>query len=230
MSTVDKSGELSGYQTREAMELRQLYPRFVAWLEVAGCLVQEPTSKYEVLRYRAVTYDGSKPPEGAKAKSHVVYRRADGSINWTGASRTHWAWFRAGGLMLAQPEIATPKKVKSWTVRTREKLIERDGTDCYFCGKTMIGHDHTGRATPDGKDDITIEHLLSRHSVRTGELTDADVNHIDYLVLAHAHCNRQIGHRPVSEKLTYREILHTAAGGVGWQFDADTTDQDPQAR
>jgi len=214
VSTVDTMSVMSAYQSREAMELRQLLPRFVEWLEAAGVLVQEPMTKYEVARFRAIPADAclgrswNAPDPDAKPKSHVVYRRKDGSLNWAGDSRTYWAWFRSGQKAPHQPEIKEAKKVKSWTTRTREKLIERDGTDCYFCGKTMIGHDHTARALPNAANDITIEHLLSQHNKDAHKQEGVDVNHIDYLVLAHAKCNRDIGHRPIAEKLTYREIMH----------------------
>ena len=205
------------------MLFRARFPEFARWLKAQGVMIQPTTSKWEVLRYRAFVElenggSGTDAPEGkssagsqnggsGKVCSAVIYRNADGRITFTGPSLTHWGMFLKGVALPTQPP-ETQKEVKkraSWTERTRAGLLERDGSDCYYCGKTMIGHDHTGRPTEDGKDDITIEHMLSQ---KVGRETGADVNHIDNLVLSHAKCNRDIGHQPVTEKLLYREIMH----------------------
>ena len=79
----------------------------------------------------------------------------DGAVNMTSESMLHWQMFRAGQHMVPQPEnLAPAKRSKSWTERTREKLLSRDGMDCFFCGKTME-LDHEGRPTETGKPDIT---------------------------------------------------------------------------
>jgi hypothetical protein len=196
----------SQYQERQAMEFRANYSRFVRWLIDSKCIVQEVMSKWEVLRYRA------SPSDGVKRRTHVVYRNADGRITFTGSSLTHWNWFITNQPMVKQPEETEPEKKarESWTARNRRLLIDRDGMDCFFCGKTME-LDHLGRPTEDGKPDITIEHMLSQ---KVGRETGADVNHIDNLCLAHAKCNRDIGHQPVNEKLIYREILTEAKTDV----------------
>lgn len=231
---------LSSYQTREAMEFRALYSRYVIWLEEQGCLIQPPTSEWEVLRYRwwtpeattppsvSVTYDDVETPkmkekDRTKSESHIVYRRGDGSFSFRGDALMHFNRFRSG-TRLTRPwyvnegeSIQPPKKTVSWTQKTREVLLERDGHACFFCGKTMIGHDHTGRETaPDprtgeARNDITIEHMLSQ---KMGREEGVDVNHIDNLVLAHAKCNRDIGHQPVNEKLIYRDIMHDQTSKV----------------
>lgn len=233
---------LSQYQSRTAMEFRALRHRFIEWLEQAGVLVQEPTSMWELLRYRACLHElrpvspdkaiGNQPVEETKVyqwskpRSSVVYRNRDGAVNMTGDSMVHWQMFRAGQSMPAQPDNLAPgKKGRSWTERTREKLLSRDGMNCWFCGKTME-LDHEGRPTEGGKPDITIEHILSRHNMDAHAAEGTDINHIDYLVLAHAKCNRDIGHRPVTEKMVYRELLHDRHTRVDhWASPKDTSDE-----
>lgn len=191
------------WQSRDAMMFRASTNRFTAWLELQGALVLDPASDYEVMRWRAVG------EEGGKVRTHIVYRTKDGALTWGGSSRYHWDLFVGGNPLPAQPDkIVVPKRQKSWTQRMREALLERDGSDCFYCGKTMIGHDHTGKPTKDGRDDITIEHMLSKHNTDAEKAKGVDVNHIDYLTLAHRVCNRLIGHRPVHEKIIYREIAH----------------------
>lgn len=69
----------------------------------------------------------------------------------------------------------------------RQKLYERDGTLCFYCGEELI------------HPDITFEHLVAS---RFG-----GSNRIENLVLAHAKCNGAAGHLPVVEKIKFRETL-----------------------
>lgn len=198
--------------TRDGMLFRANMQRFAAWLATSGALVLDPGSEFEAARWRCrVSTD--EPDD--KVRTCIVWRDKQGAFKFDEDAMRHWNLFVAGMEMPKQPDqIAVPKKVKSWTQRRREELIERDGTNCYYCGKTMIGHDHNGRPMPEGKDDITIEHLLSLHNKEEEAAKGVDVNHIDYLVLAHRVCNRLIGHRPVHEKLMYREIAHDQTSDV----------------
>lgn len=66
-----------------------------------------------------------------------------------------------------------------------EKLLHRDGPECFFCGKRM-------------KDDISVEHLLSR--------SKGGSNHLDNLVLAHILCNSEASNRAIVDKIKMREM------------------------
>ncbi len=61
---------------------------FMAWLDDNGGIVLEPTNEYEVLRYRKwCEGDTSRP------STHIVYRRKDGTLTYTGQSRQHYEAF-----------------------------------------------------------------------------------------------------------------------------------------
>jgi hypothetical protein len=70
--------------------------------------------------------------------------------------------------------------------KLREALAERDGTDCWVCGREL-------------GDDQTIEHVEAR--ANGGQWA------IDNLRLAHGHCNRTLGALPVAVKETVRARL-----------------------
>ena len=104
-----------------------------------------------------------------------------------------------------------PAQTSSWTARMRRLLLERDGTACWLCGKTMIG------VKTDGTDDITIEHMHARSLCKAEGLPASYYNHPDNLVLEHAKCNLDMGHKTVAEKHAVRDMvragLHTTIEG-----------------
>lgn len=62
----------------------------------------------------------------------------------------------------------------------REKLLNRDGDLCFYCGNPLLG-------------DATIEHLV-------GMWVGGSHNKLDNLVLAHMKCNSKAGILPVKDK------------------------------
>ena len=70
--------------------------------------------------------------------------------------------------------------------RLKVDLVARDGSDCFFCLKPMADQD------------MTIEHLVSRHK--------GGPDHMDNLVLAHMKCNGLADNRPLVEKIKIREM------------------------
>lgn len=69
---------------------------------------------------------------------------------------------------------------KNSYVKQKTKLIVRDGTDCFLCGKPL-------------KNDITLEHLIA--------LSSGGSNRLANMVLMHEECNKEVNNKPVSEKV-----------------------------
>ncbi|MFP3637617.1 HNH endonuclease [Paraburkholderia sp. SIMBA_054] len=67
------------------------------------------------------------------------------------------------------------------------RLHERDGSNCFYCGKVMP------------PDDMTLEHLLAK--------ADGGSDHPSNLVLAHAACNQMAADMPVIGKVLLRDHL-----------------------
>jgi hypothetical protein len=155
---------------------------FAAWLAANGAEVSPPTNPYEVIRYRA--YEA----KANKASVNVIYRKESGLLTFAGQSRKHYELFLAGKSLDKReapqgkvPKGATPAPSKG-EVR-RQALLERDGPDCWFCGR------HMG-------DDVTIEHLVPR--------SKGGVNHLDNYALAHGECNRAAADKTLVEKIALR--------------------------
>lgn len=161
---------------------------FLAWLASNGAEVCNVTNPYELVRYRAYTSGAT------KALTHIVYRKDNGLLTWTGASMKHYQAFLDGGELIgAKPYGQQPSPVAVEATETlsqgdkrRHKLMDRDGSDCWFCGDEM-------------GDDCTLEHLVPRS--RGGGNTMAN------LVLAHAECNGRAADLSISEKVELRTRL-----------------------
>lgn len=158
---------------------------FISWLAQGGALIGLPTNRYEVLRYR------SYPSGATKLMTSIVYRKENGELTWTGASFKHYEKFvndepmtgQARGLALKKPKIVP---VISKKERTRARIIERDGSDCWFCGKALGV-------------DITIEHLVPKS--KGGENSEANY------ALAHSACNSAAANMPLIAKIELRHRM-----------------------
>jgi hypothetical protein len=170
---------------------------FLAWIVGNGAEVCPPTNPYEVVRYRAYTSGAT------KALTHIVYRKDSGLLTWTGASMKHYqafldgeefAWSQPYDLAKSDKKPKAKKASKGPKAGTkaasRAKLMDRDGTDCWFC------------SLPLGED-ITLEHLVPQS--RGGG------NDIANLVLAHAVCNRTAADLSLSEKIAMRSRMQARA-------------------
>ncbi len=120
---------------------------------------------------------------------HVVSRQASGHIRYGGDSAlavhcwlTKLPW-RGSDSHRGQPG----KRLRSQHVRT---LLARDGDACFLCGQPL-------------GEDITEEHLVP--------ITHGGPDHIANKVLAHAACNRRMGHLSVMEKIGLRDAERDAA-------------------
>lgn len=162
---------------------------FLAFAAEQGAEIGTPTNPYEVVRYKAY-WRGTQ-----KAATHVVYAKENGLLTWTGGSKGHYRAFIAGAPMDELPrwepvtKAETAKRGASARHRkaSREALIERDGTDCWFCGRHMAD------------DDRTIEHLVPQAAGGRNTLAN--------YALAHARCNQLAADKPLVEKLALRSEL-----------------------
>ena len=150
---------------------------FLAFLSEQGAEIGKPTNQYEVVRYRYWH------PEDRKAGTHIVYAKENGRLTFTGSTREHYSAFMKneslGGKLVTKKSSAKPSKSKD----IREKLLQRDGNDCWFCGT------HMG-------DDCTIEHLIPK--------SKGGRNILSNYALAHASCNQKAANIPLVEKMALR--------------------------
>lgn len=61
---------------------------FMAWLETRGASLADITNPYEVVRYKMWT-----PEDKTRPSTHIVYKRGNDSLTYTGKSREHYASF-----------------------------------------------------------------------------------------------------------------------------------------
>lgn len=121
---------------------------FKAQLAEAGAELLGPTNPYEVLRFRT------------KLGVGVIYSGRRGET-WNAeaiAARDHLAANRGS---LAPVAVRGRRNDRA----TVNRLVERDGDQCFFCGLSLGG-------------DITIEHLIA--------IAHGGPNHVSNLFLAHA--------------------------------------------
>lgn len=156
---------------------------FAAYLAQNGAEVGVPTNGYEVIRYKAF-WQGSQ-----KAMTHIVYTRENGMLTYTGASREHYEAFQAGDPLpdtAATLDEKRTRRIKN-TSAIRQRLRERDGECCWFCGSATTATDSN------------VEHLIN--------ISDGGTNALANLVLAHVECNRRAGNATLAQKLDLRAQL-----------------------
>jgi hypothetical protein len=169
---------------------------FVAWLSRNGAEIRQQTNPYEVVRYLAYG------DRGKKAETHIVYAKENGLLTFTGRSRVHYEAFLFGCQMYSdgnppegwvrpsgEPFNKASSKKPVGAVR-REKLLQRDGDECWFCGLAM-------------GDDCTIEHLIPK--------SKGGGNRLDNYALAHAECNHRAADLPLVKKIELRASLRAKA-------------------
>lgn len=184
--------DLAGFELEVPRDVRRfetLRPDFESWLVSRGAKILEPTNEWEVLRYKAGPY------------TSILYRKKTGKLSYVGGIGFDMKEF-VKGVPLDYMDKCSPAPAPTKTrvhgkrnARTKTKrgtvinrLIERDGTLCWFCGKPL-------------GNDITKEHLTPRTSGGTSDLTN--------LVLAHYRCNQMAGHLPLEVKLDLRKHLRS---------------------
>lgn len=158
---------------------------FAKYLDEQGATVLEPTNPYEVVRYRV------------NKATHIVYRKANGNLTYTGWSNKHYKDFMRGW-ELGAPAPSAPKKGKKLRSRQknpmRDRLLKRDGGQCWFCSQPM----------PD--DDMSIEHLLPQSAGGNSQAEN--------LCLAHTSCNQMAANKSLVEKIELRaELIRLSEAG-----------------
>lgn len=144
---------------------------FKKFLSNCGAEILTPTNIYEVLRFKA------------NGNTGIVYQNDIGHVTkFVGEAKKAIECFTN----------KTPYSCNEVKNRVRkhvvlQSLLQRDGTNCFYCGKEM----------QDGQE--TIEHLFS--------INQGGRNHISNLALAHKECNQQASHLSVVEKVKLREKL-----------------------
>ena len=151
-----------------ATKLRKRRAALLTWLRAAGAECLEPTNEWELIRFRA------------GAQTGIVYRNARDQITLVGPAREALAAFFGGAGWTAGVAIKRARLGPRVAA-----LMERDGPDCWLCGKAL-------------GDDVTQEHLVP--------VGHGGPNHLSNLVLAHEECNRELGHLSVAEKVRLREV------------------------
>ena len=141
--------------------------KFHDWLRQQGAEVLAPTNPYEFARFIA------------RGSTQIVYEGRRG-ISANGFASECFDAFQAGKGI----NMGFTQKPRDNMSRQRLALIERDGADCFFCRKPLV-------------DDITVEHLVSRHK--------GGPDHMDNLVLAHISCNEKAANLPLIDKIKMRE-------------------------
>lgn len=137
--------------------------KFEGFLKNYGCDILPPSNEYELIRWKGksvgVVYSTYRTSGQYASNAVSCYKR---NVKWDGG----------------------PNKLsrKGSYKKQRAKLRERDGDNCFYCGK------------PLGEDE-TFEHIL--------ELNQGGKNSISNGVLAHQKCNNDVEGMTVFEKVNY---------------------------
>lgn len=135
--------------------------KFKQWLKDYGCEILPPTNPYEAVRFEGkeigVIYTSGKTSGVYATRAIICFKN---NKKWDGSP-------------IKTGRYSNYKKYK-------EKLVERDGTCCFFCGKEM-------------EDDITLEHLIA--------LSCGGKNNLSNMVLSHKECNEAVKNMPISDKV-----------------------------
>lgn len=147
---------------------------FSAFLTRNGAEILERTNPWELIRYKL--------PECGVL---VGYKNSKGTITLPSEKEKHFERFKAGKHIEKHSRLGSDA-----SRRTRNKILERDGDTCFYCGRFLNG-------------DYSIEHLVN--------ISDGGNNHIGNLVLTHTKCNQDIADLHLVEKLKVRDGIKEAS-------------------
>lgn len=134
--------------------------KFKNWIEENSGEIEPSTNKYEKIRFRGIEVG-------------ILYK--------SGKTNNEFTDITIHEFKLKKIWSGRPIKMKRDTnKKTKIKIIQRDGCDCFYCGKPL-------------EDDITIEHLVS--------LVSGGTNKISNLVLSHEVCNLRAGNMALVNKV-----------------------------
>lgn len=134
---------------------------FKDWLILQGAEILPKTNEYELLRFKGkevgVIYTSGKTSNKYTLNAVTCFLRKK---KWDGKP-----------VNVGRKPGYTKEKIK---------LLERDGSDCFYCGKPL-------------EDDITLEHLQA--------LVSGGKNILSNMVLTHEKCNHEAGILTIVEKV-----------------------------
>jgi len=137
--------------------------KFKKWLISQGCEILPLTNEYEELRFKGrhvgVLYGSGKTSNQYTNNAILCWRSG---LKWDG-----------GPVKVGRNSSSKKQKIL---------LIERDGSNCFYCGKPL-------------GEDITIEHLMA--------LNNGGKNSLGNMVLAHRWCNNEAGTLNIVEKVNF---------------------------
>ncbi len=133
--------------------------KFEKWLMQQGAEILPVTNSYEALRFKG---------------------KEIGIIYTSGKASGLYAYETVKCFQRGVPWDGKPIRVGGNSNKKKTKLIDRDGTKCFFCGYEM-------------GEDTTIEHLIP--------LSMGGPNDLHNTVLCHDECNQEVGNLPIVEKI-----------------------------
>ena len=135
--------------------------KFKKWLQDRGCEILPITNQYEAIRWKGketgVIYTSGRTSGSYATNARKCYKQG---LKWDGGP------------------ISTGRKTNY--KKQKKKLIERDGSCCFYCGLEL-------------GEDITLEHLQS--------LSSGGSNSLGNMVLSHEKCNQEAGNKTIVEKV-----------------------------
>jgi hypothetical protein len=150
------------------MTKREIF-KFKEFLVNSGVEFLVTTSEWEVLRFRA---------NGAIG---VVYNNKRSDFTFVNEAQKAYDAFMNNREY--SNKIFIHKRQRASVLM--RSVIERDGSQCFYCGKALKD------------DDMTIEHLLS--------ISSGGSNHLSNLAISCKPCNSEAGRLPIVEKVKLRE-------------------------
>lgn len=146
---------------------------FVKYLQQCCVELLGTTNEWELLRFKHGNI------------TSVIYATKKGGITWSSSGSKVWDRYRKNEAWDASPSIKRTPRIKGSNRRksVKDKLIDRDGNSCIYCG---------GIFEP-GK--LTIEHFLP--------LSNGGNNSMANLGLACEPCNQAVDSKSVVEKIKY---------------------------
>lgn len=137
--------------------------KFRTYVKESGASILENTNEWELLRFSSKNGVG------------IVYTNKHGQMTLSGAADLALSFYLRGKKWNAGLKYYAYQRPE-----TVEKLLERDGSMCFYCSNPL-------------GEDITVEHILS--------VVHGGCSNAANLCLTHAECNRRAGSLTVVDKI-----------------------------
>lgn len=178
---------------------------FAAWItNNGGEVLGRTNNEYEIMRVMVRTV------------THVAYQSRDGRQTWPSGLEELHAHFKRGRCI----PLANGKKLRGKRFAIMQALIDRDGPECFYCGKKW-----SRLFLSEGRENLpaSVEEVCPRQI--------GGPNALGNQVLACKRCNSAAGNLPVIEKVKLRERMractekfpHKPSAGYQFQAGGDVT-------